>query len=166
LATVPRISAAIAIAVGLASHTPGADLRFIDEYGKQSAISAAELEKLERISAKVTDRDNQAAEYQGVRLADLLQSRGVVLGRDLRGARVANYLLLEASDGYRVVLALAEVDPATTDKVVLLADRKNGMPLPEKEGPWRLVIPAEKRPVRWIRMLQRISVQSPAVEAK
>ena len=63
-----------------------------------------------------------------------------------------------------MVLAIGEVDPATTDKVVLLADKKNGAALPEKEGPWRIVMPDEKRPVRWIRMLKRIIVQSAAAE--
>ena len=69
--------------------------------------------------------------------------------------------MIEAEDGYRVALGIAEVDPSTTDKIVLLAEHKNGASLPEKEGPFRLVIPNEKRPVRWIRVVKRISVQSP-----
>jgi hypothetical protein len=87
-----------------------------------------------------------------------------VLGKELRGPRLANYLLVEATDDYRVVLAIAEVDPATTDKLVLLADRKDGVALPEKEAPFRLVIPDEKRQARWIRMIKRISVRSAAKE--
>jgi DMSO/TMAO reductase YedYZ molybdopterin-dependent catalytic subunit len=137
-----------------------ASLAFVDEQGREHTISSAEIAKLPRVTAKVIGHDNQPAEYEGVRLSELLQARGVVLGKELRGARVANYLLFEAEDGYRVVLAIAEVDPATTDKLVLLAERKNGAALPDKEGPWRLVIPDDKRPVRWIRMLKRISVRA------
>jgi hypothetical protein len=141
------------------------ELQFVDESGRQRAITADDLAKLSRVTAKVTDRDGQMAEYEGVRLSDLLQQLGVMLGKDLRGPRVANYVLLEAADGYRVTLAIGEVDPETTDKLVLVADKKNGAALPEKEGPWRLVIPDDKRPVRWIRMLTKIGVHAPAASA-
>jgi len=147
------------------SAAPGAapSLRLVDEQGTEHTISTVDLAKLPRVKAKVTDKDNQPAEYEGVQLADLLQAQGVVLGKELHGPRIANYLLLEASDGYFVVLAIGEVDPATTDKVVLLADKKNGAALPEKEGPWRIVIPDEKRQVRWIRMLKQITIKSAIV---
>jgi hypothetical protein len=138
-----------------------AGLTFVDEHGVTRTVSNAELAGLARKSAKVSGSDNQPAEYEGVPLPDLVQHLGVALGKELRGPRVANYLVFEATDGYRVVLALAEVDPATTDKLVLLADRKNGGALPEKEGPLRLIIPDEKRPVRWIRMIKKISVRAP-----
>jgi Oxidoreductase molybdopterin binding domain len=134
-------------------------LSVVDEQGTEHKISAAELAKLPRTKAKVIDHENQPAEYEGVQLSELLQAQGVTLGKALRGPRVASYLLLEAEDGYRVVLAIAEVDPATTDKVVLVADMKNGGALPDKEGPWRLIIPDEKRPARWIRMLKRITIK-------
>jgi hypothetical protein len=52
---------------------------------------------------------------------------------------------------------------------VLLADRRDGNPLGEKEGPFRLVIPSDKRQVRWIRMIRTMRVMSlkttPIVEA-
>ena len=47
------------------------------------------------------------------------------LGEATRGAVLANYLIAEAADGYRVVFALPEVDPAFTDFIFLLADRRN-----------------------------------------
>jgi len=139
-----------------------AGIAFVDEHGAERSVSEAELARLARKSVKVTGPDKQLAEYEGTELAELLQHLGVVLGKELRGPRIANYLLFEADDGYRVVLAIAEVDPATTDKVVLLSNRKNRAALPDKEGPWRLVIPDDKRPVRWIRMIKRISIQSAA----
>jgi molybdopterin-dependent oxidoreductase-like protein protein len=146
------------VPVGAAS--PPQSLCVVDEHGKEHNISEADLAKLPRVKSKVTGHDSQPAEYEGVQLSDLLQRQGIALGKELRGPRIASYLLLEAEDGYRVVLAIAEVDPATTDKVVLLADRKNGAVLPDKEGPWRIIIPDEKRPVRWIRMLKRITIES------
>jgi DMSO/TMAO reductase YedYZ molybdopterin-dependent catalytic subunit len=143
------------------AEEPSSRISFVDEQGAEHKLSESDLAKLRRVRVKVTPHDSQPAEYEGVPLSDLLESQGVTLGKELRGARIANYVLLEAKDGYRVALAIAEVDPATTDKVVLLADRKNGEALPEKEGPLRLVIPDEKRSVRWIRMVTRISVRTP-----
>jgi hypothetical protein len=53
--------------------------------------------------------------------------------------------LVEAADGYRVVIALPEIDPAFTNKQILLAFLRDGKPLDQKEGPYRIVIPDEKR---------------------
>lgn len=50
--------------------------------------------------------------------------------------RLSACLLVEAADGYRAVLALPESDPAFTDRVILLADRADGHPLDNKEGPF------------------------------
>jgi len=48
-----------------------------------------------------------------------------------------------------VVIALPELDPAFTDKQIVLALARDGKPLDAKEGPYRLVIPDEKRMARW-----------------
>src|SRR5439155_525033 len=77
--------------------------------------------------------------YEGVLLAEVLRFGGVPFGKHPRGERTAEFVLVEAVDGYRTVLALAEVDPALTDHVVLLADRLDGKPLTESSGPYRLV---------------------------
>jgi hypothetical protein len=54
---------------------------------------------------------------------------------------------------YRVVFALAELDPGYTDRVILLADRADGQPLDSKTGPFRIVVPGEKRMARWVRQV-------------
>jgi hypothetical protein len=75
---------------------------------------------------------------------------------------LASCLLVEAADGYRVVIALPEIDPAFTDKQFVLAFLKDGKALDEKEGPYRIVIPDEKRMARWVRqvtMLKMVDVQ-------
>ena len=76
------------------------------------------------------------------------------------------YLLLEAQDGYQVLFTPPELDALFTDKVVLLADRRDGKPLSEKEGPLRIVVPEEKRQARWIRHVKSIAVRHAAEETK
>jgi hypothetical protein len=134
-------------------------LTVIDEAGKSHAISAHDFAALphQTVTVKIGPADSKC---EGVGLVDLLQSVGVVFGHDLRGARAANVVLLEAQDGYRIALAQLEIDRDTTDKAALVIDRRDDQPLDEKEGPYRLILPGEKRPVRWIRMIRTIRVMS------
>ncbi len=134
-------------------------MTIVDEQGNAHELSAADLARLPRKTVKLPDEPGTTIEYEGVQLADVLEHVGVKLGKEVRGPRVASYVLVEATDNYRVVLAIAEVDPATTDKIVLLADQRDGRALPEREGPYRLVIPDDKRPVRWVRMVKHISIR-------
>jgi len=48
----------------------------------------------------------------------------------LSGKRLASCLLV-AADGYRAVIALPEIDPAFTNKPILLAFLRDGKPLDE-----------------------------------
>jgi len=68
------------------------------------------------------------------------------------------YVLVKARDGYAAVLALPEFDAGFTDRVILLADRRDGHPLDAVEGPLRLVVPDEKRRARWVRQVIDIQV--------
>jgi hypothetical protein len=72
---------------------------------------------------------------------------------------MALYLLVEAADGYRVVFAFPELDPAFTERVVLLADQRDGQPLATAEGPLRLVVPDEKRQARGVRQVASCTVR-------
>ena len=99
-----------------------------------------------------------AGRFSGVPLADLLSLVGAPRGDSLRGPALSTYVIIEAADGYRALFALAELDAGFTDKLVLLADRKDGAPLGEKDGPFQLIVPDEKRPARWVRQVRRIRV--------
>ena len=71
---------------------------------------------------------------------------------------VAMTVLVAGSDGYRVAFSLAELEPELTDRVILLADTKDGEPLPPREGPFRIIVPGEKRPARWVRQVSTVTV--------
>jgi hypothetical protein len=100
----------------------------------------------------VLDHD-APAQFEGVSLASLLSTAGVQLGDKLRGPRMTEVLLVEAADSYRVVFALAEVDPAFSERAIILADKRDGKPLDAKEGPLRIIAPGDKRPARWVRQV-------------
>jgi DMSO/TMAO reductase YedYZ molybdopterin-dependent catalytic subunit len=121
-------------------------------------LQLADLEKMPRVRVAVKDHDGSAATYEGVLVADVLNSAGAVTGEKMRGGNMATYLLAEAKDGYRVIFALAEVDPGFTDSQVIVAFARNGKPLAEGQGPLRIIAPQDKRPARWIRMVKKLEV--------
>ncbi len=108
-------------------------------------LTAEAFAKLPHQSVHAKDHEGKEADYDGVALVDLLKAAGVKLGQDLRGKALANYLVVEASDGYRAVYALPELDPGFTDRVILLADQKDKKPLDEKHGPLQVIVPGEKK---------------------
>ena len=65
---------------------------------------------------------------------------------------------MEAADGYRVVIALPEIDPAFTNTQILFACLRDGKPLDEKQGPHRIVIPDEKRMTRSVRQVTTLKI--------
>ena len=128
-----------------------------NEAGKTSVLTRADIEALPHV--KVTARlSNAPATFDAVALGVILEKAGIGLGDSLKGKRLASCLLVEAADGYRAVIALPEIDPAFTDTQIVLAYLKDGKPLDEKEGPYRIVIPGEKRMARWVRQVTTLKI--------
>jgi hypothetical protein len=126
---------------------------------KPLQLTAADIAGLPRQTVRAKDHGGKESVFEGVPLSAVLVAAGVKLGNELRGPALANYVLVEATDGYRVVFALPELDPASTDQIILLADRRDGKPLNSKEGPFRIVAPNEKRHSRWVRQVVAIGVR-------
>ncbi|MGE0126537.1 MAG: molybdopterin-dependent oxidoreductase [Blastocatellales bacterium] len=134
-------------------------LRVGGEVGKQLDLSAEDLAKLPRRKARAKDHGGTEAEFEGVAMTEILKLAGAPAGEQLRGDKLVLFLLVEAADNYRAVFALPELDALYTDKLVLLADRRDGKPLSEKEGPLRIIVPDEKRHARWVRQVIALTVK-------
>ena len=98
--------------------------------------------------------------YSGVRLADILGPLKVPVGDGLRGEALAICFIATGSDGYKVALSIAELDPAFHPGEVIVADALNGKPLAPDIGPLRLVVTEDKRPARAVRNLVSIELKS------
>lgn len=126
---------------------------------KPFTLSLDDLRKLPHKTIQVMNAHEKKQEtYEGVALADLLKQAGAPQGEEIRGALMTTYVIAEGSDGYRALFSLAELDSAFEDSGVLVADRLDGAPMTGDLGPLRLVVPNDKRPARWVRMLQSITV--------
>ncbi len=125
---------------------------------KPLKLSAKELTTLKSSETKAKDRDGKEHTFKGVMLWTILDLAGVPLGKDLRGENLSKYVLVKASDGYEVVFSLPEIDPEFSEKIILLAYEVDGKPLAATEGPFRLVVPQDKKHARWIRQLNSIQI--------
>jgi len=96
--------------------------------------------------------------YSGVPLAELLAKLDAPLGEHLHGKALASYIVAAGSDGYSVVLSIAEADPSFHGGEILVADTRGGQPL-GKSGPFQLIVSEDKRPARWVHNLVSISLQ-------
>jgi hypothetical protein len=122
------------------------------------ALSASDLAAMPREQAEVTEQDGVKTTYEGVALQDILKKAGIPFGRQMRGKALAGYVLAEAKDGYAVAFSLGELDPDLGGTRVIVADKRDGKPLFEYQGPVRLVIPADKEGARSVRMLEKLEV--------
>jgi hypothetical protein len=121
-------------------------------------VSESLLEGLPHRTLTATEENGETGTYSGVELGVFLAYNGAPRGMAIHGRAVADYVVVRASDGYRAVFSLCELDPSFTDKIVLLADKRNGTLIGSDLGPFHLVIPDEKHHARWIRNVTDISV--------
>lgn len=158
------ISAALAFcsSSSASGQTPAptiASLRIIGKVERPLVARETDLQALPRKRLTVTDDKGARVTYEGVPVIELLRRAGVPLGKQLRGGQLRLYVIVEASDGYQVVFALPEFDPDFTDRVIILADHRNGHALVSPEGPFRLIVDGEKRHARWVREVITFDVE-------
>ena len=133
-------------------------LRIEGEVEHSLTLTGADLLKLSHQTVQAKDHGGAEATFAGVTLVDLLRLAGVKFDEQLRGKQMTAYLLVKAADGYQVVFALPELDPGFTDRVILLADQRDGKPLSAAEGPLRIIVPGEKRQARWVRQVITLTI--------
>jgi DMSO/TMAO reductase YedYZ molybdopterin-dependent catalytic subunit len=149
------------VLLGSQSTPAPAELRIGGDVSTPLVLTIADLKKMPRKTLSVVNpHDKKTEVYEGVLLEEILRKAGVPQGEHLRGASLATYVTAEASDGYRAVFSLAELDSGVLDSEIIVADTMDGATLNASLGPFRLVAPHEKRPARWVRMLTSITVRS------
>src|ERR1700735_4313163 len=110
-------------------------LRVNGEVPNHLELRIADIAAFPGQTIRVTDDKDAQVEYSGVPGAEILRKAGAPLGKELKGQNLAVGLIASAPDGYRVLFSLTEFDAAFSDRVILLADRRAGKPLDNREGP-------------------------------
>ena len=146
---------------GLAQTAPSVTLSLRASDSQSRVLAVAELQSMPHKTVTIHNPHINADEtYSGVPLIDLLASLGTPHGKNLHGKALSNYIVATGSDGYKAVLALAEIDPEFHPGDVLVADTLNGKPLDPKTGPFKLVVTEDKRPARSVHSLVSIEVKA------
>jgi hypothetical protein len=70
---------------------------------RELKLSFSDLARFPRQNLRATDELGKESLFEGVLVAEILKAAGVKFGKELRGKRLADYLLVETADGYRVV---------------------------------------------------------------
>ncbi|MBA3913094.1 MAG: molybdopterin-dependent oxidoreductase [Acidobacteriales bacterium] len=125
--------------------------------GKITVLERSDIERLPHVKFNESNSAGSSV-LEGVALRGVLEKAGVRFGESLKGKRLASCLMIEGRDGYRVLFALPELDAAFTSKQVLLVFLRNGKPLVDDEGPYRIAVPDETRKARWVRQVKRLSI--------
>jgi DMSO/TMAO reductase YedYZ molybdopterin-dependent catalytic subunit len=127
--------------------------------GQHVTLGASDLRKLTVRDVDVTDpHSKQRARYRGVPVSAVLSLVGAPGGDALRGKALASHVRVDAADGYRVSFSLAELDAGVGATDAIVAFERDGQPLGSEIGPFRIVVPTDKRGARWARQVVSIRV--------
>lgn len=141
------------------TNSPALTVSFGDPV-QEVKLSKEALAKLPRKTVKVTEGNGKEAEYEGIALDEVLKLARVPMGNELRGRAFAQMVVIaDASDDGRAVYSLAEVEPSFSDKLIILADKRDGQALNADEGPYRMIVPGDKRHARWLRQVKGLVVK-------
>lgn len=155
----PRLFVLLLLFVYKAHAQQEPTLSITGEVQTPLTLRLSDLKAMEQVTYTANDREGTENRFKGVPLVELLRKAGVTTGRELRGENLVKYVLVSAADGYEVLYALPEIDPDFTDQVIFLALEKNDAALPASEGPFRMIVPNDKRPARWVREVRHITVR-------
>src|SRR5262249_29307772 len=81
-------------------ETPPASLKISGAGLKDTELKLTDLAALPRHTLTVKEKEGAEAKYEGVAVQELLTKAGMTFGQSLRGPRLRDYLLVQASDGY------------------------------------------------------------------
>jgi DMSO/TMAO reductase YedYZ molybdopterin-dependent catalytic subunit len=151
------VAVVFAFIPSLRAQRASPSIRVTGDVEREMTFTAEDLAKMQR--AAVSNRNNSDARaWEGVWLIDILKKAGVPAGPTLRGSALTTYVVVSASDGYRVLFSLAELDPEMTDSQFLVADTAGGRSFISEGESFRLVVPKDKQGARSVRMITKIEV--------
>jgi DMSO/TMAO reductase YedYZ molybdopterin-dependent catalytic subunit len=139
-------------------NTAAATLSVTGDVSNPLTLTPSDLANLPRQHVTFQEHDGSKATYEGVALTDILKKAGAPSGSQLKGKTMASYVLATARDGYQVTFTLAELDPAIHASTVIVADKRDGQPIPGSLGPLRIIAATDKKGARSVRMLEKLQV--------
>lgn len=126
-------------------------------------LTVDELKALPNESVDVSFMSGQGEQqhsFTGTSLYGVLEHIGLPFPEGVKNPMLKTYLVVTAKDGYQVVIAGGEIDPAFGNVPMLLAWEQDGAALEGTDGPIRLVVPGDTKGGRYVSGVVSIEVLS------
>lgn len=131
-------------------------LTLVAETGESKVFKAAELAALPQVEATAAHKGGTPSVFRGPTVRSLMTLVGAPTAHALRGPAMLLAVVTDAADGYRVAFMLAEIDPQFGARMAILALTKDGHPLSDADGPFRVIVAEDEHGARWIRHVTRL----------
>jgi hypothetical protein len=95
--------------------------------------------------------------YTGVSLWTLLDKAGIITHVGIKNDILREAVTVTASDGYKVIISLGEIDPDFGNQPCLIATQQNGSDFPSGSFA-KLVFPNDVKKGRWVANLTALKV--------
>lgn len=137
--------------------TPSSSL-VVTMNGKSATLSIADLQAMPQRTLTVHNGHSNVDEtYSGVGVSDLLTKYGMTLENGGATKVYHSYVKAEGTDHYWVLYSASELAFGLHKGDSIVALSVNGMPL-GADGAFKMVSADEKKPARWVRNLQSLTV--------
>jgi len=161
----PWLAPSVLLCLALSSYATEPALGLVDHPtiklvvdGKPSDVfDQAALAAMPRTTVSAAAKDEQPSTWQGVALEEFVRRTCVAANDALSGRALTRYVRVTGADGYQVVFSAAEIAADFGNIEVIVADARDGKPL-SQDGPFRLIVPKDKRADRWVNHVTRIDV--------
>ena len=128
--------------------------------GRSKTLSVADLKAMSHVSVSVHNAHNNKDEsYSGVPVKDLLTMVEPAKGEGPKTSANMLVIVAAATDGFHVALTLCDTNPECRSGQAIVADTQDGASL-TADGAFKLILTEDKRPARWARNLQSLTVQA------
>jgi DMSO/TMAO reductase YedYZ molybdopterin-dependent catalytic subunit len=122
------------------------------------SLALTNLLAMPRVKVTAQEKDGSQVTFEGVALYELLRQAKPRLTDKCCSNAVNTVVIVRAADSYQSLFSLPELDPKFTARQILVADRREGQPLNQSQGPLQIVVPDEKVHARWVRQVTVIEV--------
>ena len=129
------------------------------EVSYQQKHATMQLQQMSHSDVSAKGHDNVSHSFSCVPIKAVLGAVQAPTGENLRGAGMSLVVIASAKDNYHATFTLAELDESIGDRPAFVCDKQDGQPLGASDGPIRLVVPSDKRPARWVRMLTKLEIE-------
>jgi hypothetical protein len=145
--------------------------------GSTATLTAGDLYQMPQQAVETIDHGT-AVTFEGVLLSDVLAKVRTPTGEAFNKTVASYYLVAEGQDGYKAVFSWAEIDSTFAPqgyvvtkpngksydgpfayRQVFVVMKRDGKPLSNKDGPFELIVPGEKRYSRWVRQVKALTIR-------